>query len=534
VRPWLLPASTLLIGAVVVVSGWVQRDRVEAHLARRAHEHVVTAARILRASTRQTAEAVDLAYQMTEARLHASALMVGAAREEARAEVAAQEGLRVWRLRGPGGESGEAGPLAEPADREAAWARPPEALFELRLGDAHLACITDETPELRSLACIDAAEISRLRAEAGPGRLFAAILAPPLLYVAVEDAEGVIAGSPGLPELSAFEDDLALREVQSEEDPEAVRLRVQPGLREGLAPFALPDGSRAVLRVGLDARLEEAIVTDIRRRHRLVFGAALGAVVLALLAALGLARRDAAEARVAEALGRAEQEAAHWRTIGQLSSTVAHEVRNPLNAIQMSAQRLALEFEVRPEDQAEYAALVGLLRSEGARVDEVVTEFLELGRPLVLARRRVDAGALLAQATLPLRARAAAEGKGLQVEDQCHGEVDLDPRRVLQVLDNLIRNGLDAVSPGGKVTVRARCESNGLVVEVEDDGPGMDPETLARAVEPFFTTKARGTGLGLPLARRLVAAHGGELALTSTPGAGTRAVLHIPPRGETP
>jgi signal transduction histidine kinase len=90
------------------------------------------------------------------------------------------------------------------------------------------------------------------------------------------------------------------------------------------------------------------------------------------------------------------------------------------------------------------------------------------------------------------------------------------------------------VSPGGKVTVRARCESNGLVVEVEDDGPGMDPETLARAVEPFFTTKARGTGLGLPLARRLVAAHGGELALTSTPGAGTRAVLHIPPRGETP
>jgi hypothetical protein len=222
---------------------------------------------------------------MTEARLHASALMVGAAREEARAEVAAQEGLRVWRLRGPGGESGEAGPLAEPADREAAWARPPEALFELRLGDAHLACITDETPELRSLACIDAAEISRLRAEAGPGRLFAAILAPPLLYVAVEDAEGVIAGSPGLPELSAFEDDLALREVQSEEDPEAVRLRVQPGLREGLAPFALPDGSRAVLRVGLDARLEEAIVTDIRRRHRLVFGAALGAVVLALLAA---------------------------------------------------------------------------------------------------------------------------------------------------------------------------------------------------------------------------------------------------------
>ena len=526
-RPWLLPITALALGAAMVTSAWVQRGRVEAHLLRRAEEHVGAVARVLHESTQQTAEAIDLAYEMVEARLHAGILRVAAAPPAGRAPVAEQEGLVVWRFVEAGAESGEAGPLVDDARRTAAWARAPESLFELRVDDSNLACITDEEPERRSLACVDGAELSRLRAEAGPGRLFAAILAPPLVYVALEDADGIIAASPGLPELSGFDVDPGLAEAQAAA-PGAVIFRARPGLREGLAAFLLPDGTRAVLRVGLDARLEEGIVVDIRRRHRALVAVAAAAVLLSVLAALWMTRRERAEAAVGRALASMEAEREHWRTIGLLASTVAHEVRNPLNAIQMTAQRLAREFEVGAEDREEYQALVGLLRSEGARVDEVVTEFLELGRPLALAREAVDAGGLLRQATLPLAGRAAAEGKTLTVEDACAGQVDVDARRVFQIIDNLVRNALDAAPPGGHVTVRGRCGAEGLVVEVADDGPGIDAATMSQVMDPFFTTKARGTGLGLPLARRLARAHGGELTLTSTIGHGTRATLQIP------
>ncbi|MCB9651305.1 MAG: hypothetical protein H6730_32625 [Deltaproteobacteria bacterium] len=526
-RPWLLPLTTFVLGAAVVLSAWIQRGRVEAHLIRRAQEHVGTVARVLHESTAQTSEAVDLAYQMMEARLHAAILRVAAA-GAAKADVAREEGLVVWRFQVDGQEYGDAGPLTDEAVRAGAWQRPQETLFELHLVGVSLACITDEEPEQSSLVCMDAVELSRLRAEAGPGRLFSAILQPPLLYVALEDSAGIIAASPGLPELTGFDSDPILARAQGASVGE-VLFRVQPGLREGLAPFELPDGSRAVLRVGLDATLEDEIVADIERRHHALVAVATVAVLLSILAALWLARRARAEALTSAALARVEAENEHWRTIGLLAATVAHEVRNPLNAIQMSAQRLAREFEVPAEDHEEYQALVGLLRSEGARVNEVVTEFLELGRPLNLERKRVEAARVLRDATLPLVARAAAEGKTVAVEDACAGEVDVDPRRVFQIIDNLVRNALDAVPQGGTVRVRGRCEPGGLVVEVEDDGAGMPPETLAQVMEPFFTTKARGTGLGLPLARRLARAHGGDLILSSTPGKGTLAVLTLPP-----
>lgn len=511
----------------MITSARIQRARVEAHLERRAREHVTSVATVLAQSTRQTSEAVDLAYLMVEARLHASLLRVSGAPPNLRATVASEEALRVWRLRGAHDESGEVGPLKDQALADA-WARPAETLFELSVG-AHdrLACLVDEHFGLRSLACIDGEELSRLRARAGPGHLFAKILQPPLLYVALEDEEGVIAASPNLPPLSGFEEDAQLAAVRTAE-PGSIVIRALPGLREGLGPFELPDGSQVVLRLGLDARLEESIRADLSARQRhLIEGVAL-AVLLAGLGAGWLMRRERSRAQVEETLERMEAERAHWQMIGQLAATVAHEVRNPLNAVQMAAQRLAREFEVAEPDRDEYQALLSMLRSEGARVEAVVTEFLELGRPLVLERRDLEAAGLLHQALAPLHARAEAEGKHLVTEGDCAHPVRVDAKRLVQIVDNLVRNALDATVAGGTVTVRSRCDEAGLEVMVTDQGPGMDPETLAQVMDPFFTTKARGTGLGLPLARRLAQAHGGQLQLDSVPGRGTQARLHIP------
>jgi len=524
---WLLPLIVLGLGSLMITSAALQQARVQQHLERRARAHVVSVSTVLAQSTRQTAEAVDLAYLMLEARLHASLLRVGGAPPSKRSEVAREEALQVWRLRGDKGDSGEPGPMGV-EDLEAAWAKPAETLFEVRTStQSSFACLVDEHYGIRSLACIDGEELSRLRGRAGPGRLFAGIMQAPLLYVAIEDEEGVIAASPGLPKLSDFAEDPELSRV-TRADLGTVLIRQRPGLREGLSPFELPDGTRVVLRVGLDAQLEEGIRADlVFRQRRLVAGVVL-AVLLASLGAWWLVRRQRSQAEVEQTLERMEAESEHWRMIGQLAATVAHEVRNPLNAVQMAAQRLSKEFEVPPDDQPEYHALLGMLRSEGARVEAVVTEFLELGRPLVLQRRSVDSAQALGQALAPLEARAEAEGKRLQIQGTCAQPVRVDSRRLVQIVDNLVRNALDATPVGGAVQVRTSCDDEGLSVVVDDEGPGMAPETLAQVMDPFFTTKARGTGLGLPLARRLAQAHGGQLLIRSTPGQGTQAHLHIP------
>jgi signal transduction histidine kinase len=124
--------------------------------------------------------------------------------------------------------------------------------------------------------------------------------------------------------------------------------------------------------------------------------------------------------------------------------------------------------------------------------------------------------------------RAEQENKHVDLGVEHERDVSLDRRVFGQILSNLVGNGLDAIAEGGTVTVTARCERDGLVVLVRDDGAGMDRETLERVQRPFETTKPRGTGLGLPVARRLAEAHGGELTLSSEPGRGTTARLLLP------
>jgi signal transduction histidine kinase len=214
--------------------------------------------------------------------------------------------------------------------------------------------------------------------------------------------------------------------------------------------------------------------------------------------------------------------------MGELASTVAHEVRNPLNAIAMSAQRLRSEAFSGPDADPESAALVDVIRRESERIDGRITQFLAFARPPVLTRSRVQIGPWLASTVEAVRPLAESRGLALLLDTAKAGAADIDAEQLRQVVDNLLRNAIDATPPGGQITVTGSSGSGELAIAVRDTGTGIAHDVLPKVFDLYFTTKAQGTGVGLAVSQQIVVAHGGRFDVDSTPGEGTTMTIVLP------
>jgi two-component system sensor histidine kinase HydH len=211
--------------------------------------------------------------------------------------------------------------------------------------------------------------------------------------------------------------------------------------------------------------------------------------------------------------------------LGQLSATIAHEVRNPLAIIRSAAQSLG---ERVAAGDAEGQRACQFITAEIDRLTNVVGSLLAFARPLRLEPRPVtvdelfDGALLLAGPDLArqqVRVARPAGAPPLRVR----ADVDL----VRQVLVGLLVNAIEAVGREGEVSLDARTHADGVEIEVADTGPGVPAELRSRIFEPFFTTRARGTGLGLPIARQIVEAHGGTLEVDERRGGGARFTVRL-------
>ncbi len=294
-------------------------------------------------------------------------------------------------------------------------------------------------------------------------------------------------------------------------------------------PVDLGGGAPAGLHLGM--RLDGVRAAE--RRMLVQLGLSLG-VSLALatlgVGALWLRRRygllSERHARAEAALRRRDRLAA----MGELASGVAHEIRNPLNAIAMSVKRLRTEFRPPDEVAAEHAErdeLLEILDNQTRRIDGTVQQFLDYARPRPLAVRPADVDALLAEVGEATRALAESRGVVLEVEAAAAATAALDPDQIRQVLDNLLRNAIEATPSGGRVALAARRDGAGVVITVSDTGAGIEPDHLPRIFDLYFTTKPDGTGIGLAVTHQIVVAHGGALDVESRPGEGTRMILRL-------
>ena len=234
-------------------------------------------------------------------------------------------------------------------------------------------------------------------------------------------------------------------------------------------------------------------------------------------------------ARSYEDLARAQSQLVHRErlaALGELAAVVAHEVRNPLGVIFNSLG--SLRRLLRPSGDA--AMLLEIVDEEAARLNRIVADLLDFARPSAPVIPPEPLGRVVEDAIAAALPRRTARVSLVREEEEGLPPVPVDARLVRQAVVNLVQNAVQAMPEGGHIRARvARAPDPGSVlVEIEDDGPGIPEELRGRVFVPFFTTRASGTGLGLAVVKRIMEFHGGEVSLRGTPGGGATFALRFP------
>jgi signal transduction histidine kinase len=215
--------------------------------------------------------------------------------------------------------------------------------------------------------------------------------------------------------------------------------------------------------------------------------------------------------------------------IETLAAGVAHEVRNPLNSVQINLSILERELlESLPDRDAHAFKVLQKIAGEIKRLDDFVSEFLRFARPPRLNIERMNVRLILADLAAFITPECSKKGVALSLDLGGPETARVDGFQVKQAILNLVLNALQATGAGGHVVLRTSGDERRLQVSVSDDGEGMSPERREKAFTPFFTTREQGTGLGLPLVRRIVEQHGGSVEVASTVGQGTTVTLAFP------
>jgi signal transduction histidine kinase len=213
--------------------------------------------------------------------------------------------------------------------------------------------------------------------------------------------------------------------------------------------------------------------------------------------------------------------------VGELAAVIAHEVRNPLAVIANAGAGLRKPA-ISREDQD---VLLAILDEETSRLNRLVSDLLRYARPVSVQRTQIALRDLLERALALAKAGAKTVETDLQMEAH-EGRLWGDANLLRQVFDNLVDNAIQAMSSGGRLTIRVRAwnrdGTDGLGVDIIDTGEGMDTQVRSRALDPFFTTRPSGTGLGLAIVDRIIEAHGGALDIDSRAGEGTTVTVFLP------
>ncbi len=227
------------------------------------------------------------------------------------------------------------------------------------------------------------------------------------------------------------------------------------------------------------------------------------------------------------------RKAEHLAGIGQFATSIAHEIKNPLNFISLSIDLIREKY--KPAEGAthqNFDSLILNIKKEILRVSRFAESFLEYGRPLELNRQMTDINRLINEVLDLVTAKAQKDN--IQIRKSCEPlpELFVDPEFIKTCMYNIILNAFQAMPAEGMLTVETRQQNRSVLFMVGDTGIGIPEERIAKVFDPFFTTKTSGLGLGLALTKRIIEEHGGKIELTSREGWGTIVSIILPMEGE--
>jgi|GEM_PF-635805 len=361
--------------------------------------------------------------------------------------------------------------------------------------------------------------------------------------VALLDQDLTVMASSDASAVGRREEDAFLREAWQKGGVQG-RRRIRPDGREVyevVKPFTLEKKQVGLVRLDLGT---EGLAGVARQAQQGILWYSLGLLLVGIVGAVAifwLQARHLAERRALEAAVAHEQ---RLSAVGNLAAGVAHEIRNPLNAISIGLQRLRKEFAPSAaEPRAEYDRFAEIMQAEVGRLNTIVDRFLSLARPSRLTLTEEPLAKVLEELVALFASQASAQAVRIE-PDLTLGEarVRMDRQQLTHAFMNVMLNAIQAMPGGGTLRVRAAVlpperaavsvhASAGVPmaqVAISDSGPGIAPEDLDRIFEPYFTTKEGGTGLGLALTHKIVREHAGDIRVESRVGSGATFIITLP------
>jgi len=352
---------------------------------------------------------------------------------------------------------------------------------------------------------------------------------PGVVFVTVLDGWGAVLGARG--EQPASQDMTAPEKGLLAGTVSVAARGVRLGEKEHLmvmAPLSLEGRPAGVVRVGFERDRMDQILE--RNRHFLFLS--MGFIVLAGLFSLWFVFQNQKRhlARIEEMRKRLEQ-SERLSSLGQLAAGVAHEIRNPLNAISMASQRLQREFLPCEEDKGqEFSRLTGVVRDEIRRLNVIIEDFLTFSRSRRLELRQFSLTEVIQKLARLMGEEARARGVALTVKSAPDAlMVPMDVDKLQQALINIVKNALESIDGTGSIDiVLEKQPGDRAVVRISDTGAGLAPGEIEKIFDPDYTTKEKGLGLGLPIAYEIIRGHGGTIDVQSSQGRGTTFEISLP------
>jgi signal transduction histidine kinase len=356
-----------------------------------------------------------------------------------------------------------------------------------------------------------------------------------ILFISVQDAHLNTLAHTDSTYIGRKEDDPFLKSSLQSQQPLSRLHQSKKGeeVYEVVKSFSIKDKPMGLIRIGYSPKEIYPVLNQIKKNVALsiLFFLILGVSAITLIWVnqnrhLRKMREMEDQIQLAERLS----------SLGHLAAGVAHEIRNPLNAIGMGLQRLKREF--LPQDESkkeEYVSFTELISKEIRRVNEIIEQFLTLSRPFQLELKLSSLEELLKNLITLFQEEASSQGITLQLEITSKLPlIKMDEERLTQAFINIMKNGMQAMEKGGILHIETRSLKDHVNVVISDSGFGISPETMEKIFNYYFTTKEKGVGLGLPIAHRIIEAHGGQSKVESRVGVGTKVTITLPTHPSIP